>query len=215
MKKRKIAILLSALMLYTNISYVGIDGNAEEILLEEPETLLNESTEKETEVVPAGRIEIEEITVTDEPEDLLPEETESEEQTETESEVLESESETEPKMSEEESEIWDAEAESETETESGIELYETKTDGDSGSCGEQVTWNYDPKTKKLVLDGTGTTFSYHAFGNGNLPWNDYKKEITSVEVKEGITALGNEIFSELENATEIQLPDSLQSIGED
>ena len=55
MKKRKIAILLSALMLYTNISYVGIDGNAEEILLEEPETLLNESTEKETEVVPAGR----------------------------------------------------------------------------------------------------------------------------------------------------------------
>lgn len=215
MKKRKIAILLSALMLYTNISYVGIDGNAEEILLEEPETLLNESTEKETEIVPAGRIEIEEITVTDEPEDLLPEETESEEQTETESEVLESESETEPKMSEEESEIWDAEAESETETESGIELYETKTDGDSGSCGEQVTWNYDPKTKKLVLDGTGTTFSYHAFGNGNLPWNDYKKEITSVEVKEGITALGNEIFSELENATEIQLPDSLQSIGED
>lgn len=166
MKKRKIAILLSALMLYTNISYVGIDGNAEEILLEEPETLLNESTEKETEVVPAGRIEIEEITVTDEPEDLLPEETESEEQTETESEVLESESETEPKMSEEESEIWDAEAESETETESGIELYETKTDGDSGSCGEQVTWNYDPKTKKLVLDGTGTTFSYHAFGDG-------------------------------------------------
>ena len=116
MKKRKIAILLSALMLYTNISYVGIDGNAEEILLEEPETLLNESTEKETEVVPAGRIEIEEITVTDEPEDLLPEETESEEQTETESEILESESETEPKMSEEESEIWDAEAESETET---------------------------------------------------------------------------------------------------
>ena len=44
-------------------------------------TLLNESTEKETEVVPAGRIEIEEITVTDEPEDLLPEETESEEPT--------------------------------------------------------------------------------------------------------------------------------------
>ena len=62
-------------MLYTNISYVGIDGNAEEILLEEPETLLNESTENETEVVPAGRIEIEEITVTDEPEDLLPEKT--------------------------------------------------------------------------------------------------------------------------------------------
>lgn len=46
MKKRKIAILLSALMLYTNISYVGIDGNAEEILLEEPETLLNESTKR-------------------------------------------------------------------------------------------------------------------------------------------------------------------------
>ena len=191
MKKRKIAILLSALMLCTNVSYVGIDGSAEEILLEEPETRLNESTEKETEVIPSGEIEIEEITVTDEPEDLLPEETESEEQTEAESEVLESE----------------------TETESGIELYETKTDGDSGSCGEQVTWNYDPKTKKLVLDGTGTTFSYHAFGNGNLPWNDYKKEITSVEVKEGITALGDEIFSELKNATEIQLPDSLQSIG--
>ena len=36
--------IVSALMLYTNISYVGIDGNAEEILLEEPETLLNEST---------------------------------------------------------------------------------------------------------------------------------------------------------------------------
>lgn len=30
MKKRKIAILLSALMLCTNVSYVGIDGNAEE-----------------------------------------------------------------------------------------------------------------------------------------------------------------------------------------
>ena len=119
MKKRKITILLSALMLCTNISYAGIDGSAEEILLEEPETLLNESTEKETEVIPSGGIEIEEITVTDEPEDLLPEETESEEQTE--SEV--SESETEPEileMSEEESEILDAETESETETETGI-----------------------------------------------------------------------------------------------
>lgn len=30
MKKKKIAILLSVLMLCTNISYVGIDGSAEE-----------------------------------------------------------------------------------------------------------------------------------------------------------------------------------------
>lgn len=43
MKKRKIAILLSALMLCTNISYVGIDGSAEEILLEEPEKAVEKS----------------------------------------------------------------------------------------------------------------------------------------------------------------------------
>lgn len=45
MKKRKIAILLSALMLCTNVSYVGIDGSAEE-----PKNVVEESELQITEI---------------------------------------------------------------------------------------------------------------------------------------------------------------------
>lgn len=89
----------------------------------------------------------------------------------------------------------------------------------SGTCGGEgdgsnLTW-------KLTSDGTLTISGTGKMGNfgsdywgGGEPWAQYCDEIKKIIVEEGVTSLGRNAFSSnLYNATEIKLPDSLTSIG--
>lgn len=89
----------------------------------------------------------------------------------------------------------------------------------SGNCG----YGYDDSnlTWKLTGDGTLTISGTGAMGNfgsdywsGGEPWGQYCDKIKKIIVEEGVTSLGRNAFSSfMNNATEIQLPDSLTSIG--
>lgn len=89
----------------------------------------------------------------------------------------------------------------------------------SGNCGYEgdgrnLTW-------KLTSDGTLTISGTGMMGNfgsdywgGGEPWAQHRDEIKKIIVEEGVTSLGKNAFSSvMNNATEIQLPDSLTSIG--
>ena len=53
-----------------------------------------------------------------------------------------------------------------------------------------------------------------SYWGGGEPWEQYCDEIKKIIVEEGVTSLGRNAFSSnLHNATEIKLPDSLTSIG--
>ena len=64
----------------------------------------------------------------------------------------------------------------------------------SGSCGDNLTWNYVEATHTLTISGSGEMGS-------SIPWASIKKEITTVDIKEGVTSLCSSAFSYCINLT--------------
>lgn len=46
----------------------------------------------------------------------------------------------------------------------------------SGTCGENLTWEYDETTGTLTIDGTGSMNDFST----SRPWKEYEGEIQSV-----------------------------------
>lgn len=84
---------------------------------------------------------------------------------------------------------------------------------DSGTCGENVSWSYD-NNGTLTISGEGEMDDY-----GDLwleeytPWYDYKEEMKTVIIEEGVTRVGACAFSMCPILSEVNLSDSLKEIG--
>lgn len=87
------------------------------------------------------------------------------------------------------------------------EEYET-----SGTCGKNLTWNYDTESKILTIDGYGEMENYK--GRYGTPWTSFHKDIVKVILPAGITNIGNNAFCGFGNITEINIPDSVDRIGD-
>lgn len=102
-------------------------------------------------------------------------------------------------------------------TEPGIErrecnncdYYETQVVYLGGTCGTNATWTL--YNGLLSISGSGSTTSYQY--NKYAPWYDYRSDITSVKVQEGILAIGAGAFSGCSNLTNVDLPDGLTTIS--
>ena len=86
------------------------------------------------------------------------------------------------------------------------EEYET-----SGTCGKNLTWNYDAKSKLLTIDGYGEMEDYG--GRYGTPWTSFHKDIVKVILPAGITNIGSNAFCGCGNITEINIPDGVTCIG--
>ena len=92
---------------------------------------------------------------------------------------------------------------------------------DSGFCGPDVEYAFYQESGTLVLSGSGETYSYHVvYGDkaslyGEAPWCDYSTGIKNVVVEEGITKLGDDIFTNCFILSEVTLPETLSEIGID
>lgn len=87
------------------------------------------------------------------------------------------------------------------------------TSGNCGAVGSKVNWSYNAASKTLSLTGTGTIKNYGVTGINKVPWYDYREEITTINVGEGITALGQACFFYCINLTSVTLPSTLQTIA--
>ena len=81
----------------------------------------------------------------------------------------------------------------------------------SGECGENATWEFDSETGKLTISGTGAMYDYDGM---NMPWIEEIENIKSIEIGEGITAIGRWAFTNAENAASVTIPDGVTTIGE-
>ena len=79
----------------------------------------------------------------------------------------------------------------------------------SGECGDNATWTLDD-AGTLTISGTGGLMS---FSDSRDPWKEYRSSIKKVVIHEGVTAINQYAFSNCENLTSVELPNSLKGIG--
>lgn len=93
-------------------------------------------------------------------------------------------------------------------------LFEIKANAaaTSGTCGENLTWNYDESTCTLTISGTGAMRDYDITNGPKAPWNSYGQSMLNVVIEDGVTSIGNDAFYQCK-FTNISIPDSVLSIG--
>lgn len=90
---------------------------------------------------------------------------------------------------------------------SGADASET-----NGTCGDDLTWDYDQSTHALVISGTGPMNDYEL---GTAPWFEYREEMTSLTLDNGITYIGAHAFDGCTGFVgSLVIPDSVTSIGD-
>ena len=87
-----------------------------------------------------------------------------------------------------------------------------------GACGETVKWKLDEKGC-LTISGTGNMDNFSEFGDfsegtAKAPWFAFADEITSIELMDGITSVGDYAFYKMSHAQTVTLPEGLTRIGE-
>lgn len=89
---------------------------------------------------------------------------------------------------------------------------------DSGSCGENLTYNYVAATKTLTISGFGAMndYSFNSSGKCDSPWwtGGYYKSIKNVVIEYGVTSIGENAFWYCQNLTSVTIPSSVASIGQ-
>ncbi len=76
----------------------------------------------------------------------------------------------------------------------------------TGKCGANAEWIYDESEKSLVICGKGAVTEFKGL-------DAFKREITSVTVLSGITAIGEKAFYGFVSANKISLPFGIEKIG--
>ena len=80
--------------------------------------------------------------------------------------------------------------------------------------GDEGNYNWFVEGGALKIQGTGEMGDFLDHTDNNPPWYDHRKEITQVEISEGITKIGRGAFYEFENLKEISIPDSVTIIAD-
>ena len=104
------------------------------------------------------------------------------------------------------------------------------------SIGSGIQYSFDEGTGELRISGKGETrdFPVPIFMGGGLsyaPWHGYRssedlcniiakpqfagEDVLSVVIEDGITYIGESLFENLRNVTQITIPESVKEIGED
>lgn len=82
----------------------------------------------------------------------------------------------------------------------------------SGSCGDNAAYTLDNRGV-LTISGSGATKDYEGYSPSFPPWYDYRANIKTVVVEQGITSLGKYSFNNCYNLASVTLPDGLIKIG--
>lgn len=77
----------------------------------------------------------------------------------------------------------------------------------TGTFGSGLKWSFDNTTQELRISGSGN------ITKDNLPWKKYESNIKSIIIGEGINSIGEFVFDNLANLTNVCLPSTLTHIG--
>ena len=85
----------------------------------------------------------------------------------------------------------------------------------TGTCGENLTWSFNPATGKLVISGYGRMTDY-GYGEGpwESPWQTQELRILKVTLPNGLTNIGASAFYNCGHFTSVTIPGTVTRIGE-
>lgn len=81
----------------------------------------------------------------------------------------------------------------------------------SGTCGENVTWEL--KDGVLTISGEGAMADWDLSFGRPMPWYQYRPDIKTVEIAEGVTSIGSYAFQGCEGLTAVTIPESISAVG--
>lgn len=81
-----------------------------------------------------------------------------------------------------------------------------------GKCGENVTYIFNNQGV-LNIKGTGIMKEYENAKDENIPWQNYRLQITTINIQNGVTSIGKSTFARCRNLTEVIIPDSVSNIS--
>ena len=81
----------------------------------------------------------------------------------------------------------------------------------NGTCGTNVSWNFDDLTGTLTISGNGDMTEYT--DTLDIPWKDYREYITNVVIMPGVTSIGNFSFWHCKKLIKVSMPDTMIKIG--
>jgi len=81
-----------------------------------------------------------------------------------------------------------------------------------GTYGENISWSFDANTGTLTVTGEGAMKDLAL--NTNMPWNSLRKNIKIASISEGITHICNRAFENCSSLTDVTIPSTLRSVGE-
>ena len=90
-------------------------------------------------------------------------------------------------------------------------IYESRVVEHFGTCGENLTWKLYADGS-LVISGTGAMNDWISLSN--VPWNNWRLEITNITISDGVTNIGNYAFCDCYNLTSITIHDGVTNIGD-
>ena len=105
-----------------------------------------------------------------------------------------------------------------TRSECPTSTYCTCDSSEASSSTEQtnkldISFLFNIKTGKLLVKYRGEG-EMHDFSSIRVPhWDSYKNQITSIEIEEGVTKIGNNAFADCKYVTTIEIPNTVEEIG--
>ncbi len=83
----------------------------------------------------------------------------------------------------------------------------------SGTCGTNLTWTLDGEGL-LTVSGEGYMSDYY-YDYDDMPWYDYRDNIKSLIIEDGVMSVGARAFCRFEKLETVSISDSVETIGYD
>lgn len=85
----------------------------------------------------------------------------------------------------------------------------------SGTCGDNLLWFLEQTDSicDLTIVGIGKMHDYDSSLGIDPPWKEYAAQIRNIDIKPGVTSVGNGAFNRLTNLALATFPETLKKIG--
>lgn len=79
-----------------------------------------------------------------------------------------------------------------------------------GTCGKSISWTLSDEGTLTVTGTGGLEFDIDGW---SVPWNEYRSSIKSVVIEDGITRIGEWLFRDCVNLTDVTIPEGVSGIS--